>query len=219
MAVAILSGGLTSLRGREGGTVFYRDPRGPEYVRLRAWNPHPRRAHTPEQQHTCAGMQAAMIAYRVMIGGPFEPAWQSLALAQLPVAKTIDYFCSRNLTAWKLGQGPSVDPSFPGVISPTLLDSISVSVPDGSHGIADITCSFAGPPAAVLALCITASLTGILGPSTASTYLVASYTPYLDVIKLGIRLSPGLWYIGGYPVANDGSWPYTYATGEPVEIS
>lgn len=206
MAKGQLTAGLSNVHGRVAGVVFYGDPWGPEYVRIRDYNPKPHRALTPEQQHTCCGMQAAMFAYRAMIGGPYEATWQALAAVQVPPLRTVDYFCKVQLLHWKLEQGPSVDPAFPGTVIPSLPDAADADIPSGTHGVVswELDCSSIPTASAFL---IAAMLTGTSGGPMVSCMQFVPYPPGATLLRGAFRLHPGQYEIYCYAVTLDGSWP------------
>jgi hypothetical protein len=153
-------------------------------------------------------MQSAMLAYRMMLGGIYESAWQALALAQTPPSRTIDFFCKRQLLAWKLDVGPSLDPTFPDFQIPSYpAGSPNIAfAPAGSHGFISYTVDYTGAPLSVpqmgWILCQPDGAPQEYGMFTSMTaFSIVSSHPYTG----GFRIRPGTYQVGFATSCLDGT--------------
>jgi hypothetical protein len=150
-------------------------------------------------------MQVAMIAYRLMVGGPFEAAWQALAAAETPVMHTIDYFIKRQLLAWKADCGPSIDPSFPGVLTPGVSGSELAVVPYDSTGIFTVSNSYnPGPDMDIITVF---GAYHSLNPWGSARAVSCTFSPAGSTVftQKGVYIIPGDWSILAFPLALDGT--------------
>jgi hypothetical protein len=149
-------------------------------------------------------MQAAMIAYRLMIGGPYEADWQALAAAETPQMRTIDYFCKRQLLAWRLNFAPSLDPSFPGGTIPAQPAALNLRIPYQSHGV--ISVSWSNDPAPTDDSIALIACSPYHPPNSTSTVMLAYKQPLTtDELNAGIRILPGSWVVTIIPMFLNGA--------------